>query len=44
MPTQLPVLDFVLTNYKNFNARANGRILPVKNIVDNLTWTKGKRF
>ena len=27
---------------QNYNARANGRILPVKNIVDNLTWTKGK--
>ncbi|HTW65405.1 MAG TPA: carboxypeptidase regulatory-like domain-containing protein [Bryobacteraceae bacterium] len=28
---------------QNFNARANGRILPVKNIVDTLTWTKGKQ-
>ena len=27
---------------QNYNARANGRILPVKNIVDTLTWTKGK--
>ncbi len=26
----------------NYNARANGRILPVNNIVDTLTWTKGK--
>ena len=25
-----------------FGARANGRILPVYNIVDTLTWTKGK--
>ncbi len=31
-----------LNPLENFNARANGRILPVKNIVDNLTWTKGK--
>jgi hypothetical protein len=30
-----------LQNY-NSSARANGRILPVKNIVDTLTWTKGK--
>ncbi len=27
---------------QNYNARANGRILPVNNIVDTLTWTKGK--
>jgi len=26
----------------NSNARANGRILPVDNLVDTLTWTKGK--
>jgi hypothetical protein len=31
-----------LDSQENFNARANGRILPVKNIVDTLTWTKGK--
>ncbi len=30
-----------LQNY-NTSARANGRILPVHNIVDTLTWTKGK--
>jgi hypothetical protein len=30
-----------LQNY-NADARANGRILPVYNIVDSLTWTKGK--
>jgi hypothetical protein len=33
---------YPLDELENFNARANGRILPVKNIVDNLTWTKGK--
>jgi len=27
---------------QNYAARANGRILPVNNIVDTLTWTKGK--
>jgi hypothetical protein len=27
---------------QNYSARANGRILPVNNIVDTLTWTKGK--
>ena len=32
-----------LNSLENFNARANGRILPVKNIVDTLTWTKGKQ-
>ena len=31
-----------LDSLQNYNARANGRILPVKNIVDTLTWTKGK--
>jgi len=31
-----------LQNY-NTAARANGRILPVYNIVDNLTWIKGKQ-
>ena len=30
-----------LQNYNSF-ARASGRILPVYNVVDNLTWTKGK--
>ncbi len=27
---------------QNYNARASSRILPVNNIVDNLTWTKSK--
>jgi len=27
---------------QNYNARENGRILPVYNYEDNLTWTKGK--
>ncbi len=27
---------------QNYSARAASRILPVQNIVDNLTWTKGK--
>jgi hypothetical protein len=31
-----------LDELQNYAARANGRILPVKNIVDTLTWTKGK--
>ena len=31
-----------LDELQNFDARGNGRILPVKNIVDTLTWTKGK--
>jgi Carboxypeptidase regulatory-like domain len=33
-----------LDELQNFSsaARGNGRILPVKNIVDTLTWTKGK--
>ncbi len=31
-----------LDSLQNYHARANGRILPVKNIVDTLTWTKGK--
>ena len=34
----LPPLDTL----QNYAARANGRILPVNNIVDTLTWTKGK--
>ncbi len=35
---------YPLDELQNFNssARANGRILPVKNIADTLTWTKGK--
>ena len=37
---QLDPLDS-LQNYDS-SARANGRILPVYNIVDTLTWTKGK--
>jgi hypothetical protein len=37
----LATLD-TLENY-NTAARANGRILPVYNIVDNLTWIKGKQ-
>jgi hypothetical protein len=37
---QLLPLDS-LENY-NSSARANGRILPVDNLVDTLTWTKGK--
>jgi hypothetical protein len=32
-----------LDSLQNYNARGNGRILPVKNIVDTLTWTKGKQ-
>jgi hypothetical protein len=31
-----------LDTLQNYNARGNGRILPVKNIVDTLTWTKSK--
>jgi hypothetical protein len=31
-----------LDTLENYAARANGRILPVKNVVDTLTWTKGK--
>ncbi len=31
-----------LDTLSNYAARANGRILPVDNIVDTLTWTKGK--
>jgi Carboxypeptidase regulatory-like domain len=31
-----------LDTLTNFAARANGRILPTNNIVDTLTWTKGK--
>jgi hypothetical protein len=31
-----------LDTLSNYNARANGRILPVDNVVDTLTWTKGK--
>lgn len=34
---------YPLDSLENYNARANGRILPVKNIVDTLTWTKGKQ-
>jgi len=37
---QLYPLD-ELANFSS-SARANGRILPVNNIVDTLTWTKGK--
>lgn len=37
---QLYPLD-ALQNYNN-SARANGRILPVSNFVDTVTWTKGK--
>jgi hypothetical protein len=33
---------YPLDELQNYSARANGRILPVKNIVDTLTWTKGK--
>jgi hypothetical protein len=33
---------FPLDELQNYAARANGRILPVNNIVDTLTWTKGK--
>lgn len=33
---------YPLTDLSDYAARANGRILPVKNIVDTLTWTKGK--
>src|SRR5579863_2562166 len=33
---------YPLDELQNYYARANGRILPVKNIVDTLTWTKGK--
>jgi hypothetical protein len=31
-----------LDSLQNYNARAASRILPVPNIVDNLTWTKSK--
>jgi Carboxypeptidase regulatory-like domain len=31
-----------LDQLQNFAARGNGRILPVQNVVDTLTWTKGK--
>jgi Carboxypeptidase regulatory-like domain len=31
-----------LDSLSNYAARANGRILPVNNIVDTITWTKGK--
>jgi hypothetical protein len=31
-----------LDELQNFAARGNGRILPVQNVVDTLTWTKGK--
>ena len=31
-----------LDELQNYAARANGRILPVNNFVDTLTWTKGK--
>ena len=34
---------FPLDELQNYAARGNGRILPVKNIVDTLTWTKGKQ-
>jgi hypothetical protein len=33
---------YPLDTLVNYAARANGRILPVNNIVDTLTWTKGK--
>ncbi len=33
---------YPLDELQNYDARGNGRILPVKNIVDTLTWTKGK--
>lgn len=33
---------FPLDTLQNYSARANGRILPVNNVVDTLTWTKGK--
>jgi hypothetical protein len=33
---------YPLDTLSNYNARGNGRILPVDNIVDTLTWTKGK--
>jgi hypothetical protein len=33
---------YPLDTLTNFAARANGRILPVDNVVDTLTWTKGK--
>jgi len=33
---------YPLDELQNYYARGNGRILPVKNIVDTLTWTKGK--
>src|SRR5262249_20946876 len=32
----------VLDTFQNYRARASGRILPVYNIVDNLSWTKRK--
>jgi Carboxypeptidase regulatory-like domain len=34
---------YPLDELQNYDARGNGRILPVKNIVDTLTWTKGKQ-
>jgi len=33
---------YPLDELQNYAARSNGRILPVKNFVDTLTWTKGK--
>jgi hypothetical protein len=33
---------YPLDELTNYNARGNGRILPVDNVVDTLTWTKGK--
>jgi hypothetical protein len=33
---------YPLDTLANYAARANGRILPVDNVVDTLTWTKGK--
>ena len=37
---QFTMLD--IDPLQNYNARASSRILPVHNIVDNLTWTKNK--
>ncbi len=31
-----------IDSLQNYNARASSRILPVHNVADNLTWTKGK--
>jgi hypothetical protein len=31
-----------LDSLQNYNARASGRILPVSNILDTVTWTKGR--